>query len=148
MSKQKPPIMDVVVVGSVEWAQARKAAYEMASVLSKEVSALNEVPQIKDAYSPVAWVNICRQLRVVTDGMITMRLLAENKTNKQIYEEAGIDPASVAAYKAWNTMYARNIEQGIKRKITIKAKTHAILQADIDWLHSIGISVSIPEEAA
>jgi len=43
---------------------------------------------------------------VVTDGMTVMRLLAEGKTNAQITEATGIPVGSIAAYKAWNTMYA------------------------------------------
>jgi hypothetical protein len=134
--------MDAVVVGSVEWQTAREAAFRMAAVLHGEISALTEAEEIKDAYSPVAWTNICRQLRVVTDGMVTMRLLAEGKTNETITEETGIPNGSIAAYKAWNTMYSRQIN----RTIRLRMEKDRVRQADLDFLRSIGISVSVPEE--
>jgi len=36
---------------------------------------------------------------------LTMMMLAEGKTNEQIMQDAGIQSGSIAAYKAWNTMY-------------------------------------------
>ena len=48
MAKSKSQIMDAVLVGSIEWATARKAAIEMAAKLQYEVDGLNM--QGKDAY--------------------------------------------------------------------------------------------------
>lgn len=133
--------MDAVVVGSVEWQTAREAAYRMAAALNGEISALTEAEEIKDAYSPVAWANICRQLRVVTDGMITMRMLAEGKSNEAITEETGIGNGSIAAYKAWNTMYARLVNH----KIRLRVENDKVRQADLDFLQSIGITARVQE---
>ena len=143
--KKRARVMDATLVGSVEWEQARKAALDMSRMLSGEVTALSTATEIKDAYSPSAWINVCPQLRVVTDGMIVMRLLAEGKTNAQIARETGIDQGSIAAYKAWNTMYTRDIQRGIERRIKIRSKNDQIMQADIEWLRSIGITVDTPE---
>jgi hypothetical protein len=140
---KKQMYMDAVVTGSVEWQAAREAAYRMVSQLSGEISALTEAAEIKDAYSPTAWLNICRQLQVVTDGMITMRMLAAGKTSEEIAGETGIMPGSIAAYKAWNTMYARQVN----RKIRLRMEKDKIRQADLDFLRSIGVSVNVPEAA-
>lgn len=140
-SAKNQKYMDAVVVGSVEWETARTAAYRMAEALYGEISALTDAEAIKDAYSPTAWMNICRQLRVVTDGMITMRLVADGKTNEAITKETGIAITSIAAYKAWNTMYGRQIN----RRIRLRMEKDRVRQADLDFLRSIGITVNVPE---
>ena len=66
----------------------------------------------------MAWLNICRHLRVVTDGMTVMRLLAEGKSHAQITEATGIQGLSISAYKAWNTMYARRC--GLNELVELK----------------------------
>ena len=134
MAKSKSQMMDAVLVGSIEWATARRAAIEMAAKLQSEVDGLNM--QGKDAYSPMAWLNICRQLRVVTDGMIVMRLLAEGKSNAQITEATGIPVGSIAAYKAW------------KRHITLKGRNDAERQADADFFRSCGIAIDVQQEGS
>ena len=138
--------MDAVLLGSIEWAIARKAAFEMATKLQYEVDGLNM--QDKDAYSPMAWLNICRHLRVVTDGMTVMRLLAEGKTNAQITEATGIPVGSIAAYKAWNTMYAEALIAGVKRHVTLKGRNDAERQADAGFLRSCGIAFDVQQEGS
>ena len=146
MAKSKSHIIDAVLVGSIEWATARRAAIEMAAKLQCEVDGLNM--QGKDAYSPMAWLNICRHLRVVTDGMTVMRLLAEGKSNAQITEATGIPVGSIAAYKAWNTMYAEALMAGVKRHITLKGRNDAERQADADFFRSCGIAIDVQQEGS
>jgi hypothetical protein len=146
MAKSKSHIMDAVLVGSIEWATARRAAIGMAAKLQCEVDGLNM--QGKDAYSPMAWLNICRHLRVVTDGMTVMRLLAEGKSNAQITEATGIPVGSIAAYKAWNTMYAEALMAGVKRHITLKGRNDAERQADADFFRSCDIAIDVQQEAS
>ena len=90
---------------SVQWATALMNLIKLAPRLQPEVDNLDM--QFKDAYSRAAWRNVCRHLRAVSHGMTVMRLLAEGKSNAQITEATGIPALSIAAYKAWNTMYAR-----------------------------------------
>ncbi len=136
-------MMDAVLVGSVEWTKARAAAIEMTAKLQGEVEELQSLLKMQDAYSPVAWLNVCQQLRVVTDGMIVMRMLAEGKSSGQITTETGILPGSIAAYKAWNTMYADSIKRGIHKRIKIKGRTEAEQAADIAFLRTCGISFDL-----
>ena len=77
---------------------------------------------------------------VVTDGMVVMRMLAEGKTNRQITAEAGILSGSIAAYKAWNTMYAASIKRGVHKRIKIKGRIEAEQAADIAFLRACGIA--------
>lgn len=44
----------------VEWEKARQAAAKLESLLSDEVAYLIEGNKIKNVYSPVAWVRMCR----------------------------------------------------------------------------------------
>ena len=146
---RKIKMMDAVLSGSVEWAQARKAAFEMTAKLQGEVDELQSILKMQDAYSPVAWLNVCQQLRVVTDGMIVMRMLAEGGTTRQITAETGILPGSIAAYKAWNTMYAASIKRGVHKRIKIKGRTEAEQAADIEFLRACGITFDLqPRNAA
>jgi uncharacterized protein YerC len=138
--RKKDELMDALLLGNVDWEKARKAAYEMASQLTSEVANLDN---LKDAYSPMAWINICRQLRVVTDGMTTMRLIAEGKNNATISTEAHVTVGSIAAYKAWNTMYLRMLNAGIQRRVPIKGRTKQEKNLDADFLRSCGIEFDV-----
>src|ERR1700743_711786 len=138
MADQKKEILDAVLLGSIEWEQARLAALTMSTQLKGEIDALTDLSQIKDAYSPTAWVNICRQMKVVTDGMTSMRLLLEGKSSAEISRETGINGGSFAAYKAWNTMYKRDIQEGVRKIIQLKGRNKAEQEADAAFLRSCG----------
>jgi hypothetical protein len=140
---KKARMMDAVLRGSVEWAQARKAAMDMTAKLQGEVDELQSILKMQDAYSPIAWLNVCQQLRVVTDGMIVMRMLAKGETTKRITAETGILSGSIAAYKAWNTMYAASIKRGVHKRIKIKGRTEAEQAADIAFLRACGITFDL-----
>ena len=144
-TKARKKVMDAVLLGSVEWSLARNAAIEMTTKLSGEVDQLQSLLKMQDAYSPVAWLNVCQQLRVVTDGMIVMRMLAEGKTNEQITAETGILNGSIAAYKAWNTMYSQGLTQHIERRIKLKGRTEAEQRKDAEFLRSCGIALDVVE---
>jgi hypothetical protein len=138
--RKKDKLMDALLLGNVDWEKARKAAFKMASQLTSEVANLDN---LKDAYSPMAWINICRQLRVVTDGMTTMRLIAENKDNATISTEANVTVGSIAAYKAWNTMYLKMLNSGIQRRVAIKGRTKQEKNLDAEFLRSCGIKFDV-----
>lgn len=136
-------MMDAVLEGSIDWTRARDAAIAMTRSLRGEIDDLQKVMEIKDAYSPIAWLNVCQQLRVVTDGMIVMRMLAEGKAAAQITAETGILPGSIAAYKAWNTMYLRGISSQATRTIKLKGRTEAEQLRDIEFLRACGIAFDL-----
>jgi len=138
--RKKDELMDALLLGNVDWEKARKAAYKMASQLTSEVANLDN---LKDAYSPMAWINICRQLRVVTDGMTTMRMIAEGKNNATISIEAQVTVGSIAAYKAWNTMYLKMLDAGIQRRVAIKGRTKQEKDLDAEFLRSCGIEFDV-----
>jgi uncharacterized protein YerC len=137
---QGKKILDAVLTGSIEWEKAREAAYNMTRNLQGEV---NEIFEQKDSYSPIAWINICRQLKIVTDGMIVMRMVAEGKTNKQITESTGIFTGSIAAYKAWNTMYSRSIAKQQARRVALKGRNDKEKEKDAEFLRSCGIAIDV-----
>lgn len=143
MTNRKAERLDAVLVGSIEWSRARTAAIDMLESLSGEVAQLQRLASTKDAYSPIAWLNICRQLRIVTDGMIAMRMLSEGKTTAQICTETGILPGSVKAYKAWNTMYQQSISRNIQRRIALRGRTEAQQKADAKFLRACGIALDL-----
>jgi|SRR6185437_6217310 len=136
-------MMDAVLAGSIDWTRAREAAIAMTRSLRGEIDDLERVMEIQDAYSPIAWLNVCQQLRVVTDGMVVMRKLAEGKAAIQITAETGILPGSIAAYKAWNTMYLRAVNAQATRSIRLKGRTEAEQQRDIEFLRACGIAFDL-----
>jgi hypothetical protein len=67
-----------------------------------------------NAYGPAAQERIAETLHSCTMGMCINRLLHNGATQAEIAAELECNPAwSVAAFKAWNTMYAR---RGGRRK--------------------------------
>lgn len=145
MLKKNAPVLDVVLLGNVEWSQARAAAFDLLQKLSGEIVDLNKLAATKDAYSPVAWMNICRQLQIVTDGMIVMRMLTAGKSPNEIALETGIAHGSISAYKAWNTMYTRALRANAERRVAVKGHTKAEREADIAFLRSCGIALDVRE---
>lgn len=140
---RKGKMIDAVLVGSIDWAKARNAAIEMTAKLRGEVDGLQSLLAIQDAYSPVAWLNVCQQLRIVTDGMCVMRMLAQGKESRQIAAETGISSGSIAAYKAWNIMYTESIKRGVLKRIKIKGRTAAEQAAAIAFLRMCGIAFDV-----
>ena len=135
--------LDAVVEGGIAWDRAGVAAWMMADQIRGEIKDLENLLTVKDAYSPVAWVALCQHLRTAVHGMMVMRRLALGQTNDQIIAETGISNGSIAAYKAWNTMYLRHITAKAERRIRIKGRTEAERNADIEFLRSCGITFSV-----
>ena len=121
----------------VEWEKAKDAAAKLESLLSDEVAYLIEGNKIKNVYSPVAWVRMCRMLHTLTYGMAVMRMVYEGKTNPEISKATGLPTTVIAAYKAWNTMYSDMIGS----MLAARGKTAKSRQRDLEFLKSIGVSV-------
>ena len=121
----------------VEWEKAKQAAEKLESLLSDEIAYLVEGNKIKNVYSPVAWVRMCRMLHTLTYGMAAMRLVYEGKTNAEIQLAIGLPSNSTAAYKAWNTNYAKMLNT----MFAARGKTEAARKRDLEFLASIGVTL-------
>ena len=121
----------------VEWEKARDAAVKLESLLSDEIAFLSEGNKIKNVYSPVAWVRMCRMLHTLTYGMAVMRMVHEGKTNAEITKATGMPGTVIAAYKAWNTMYS----DMVGGMLAARGKTEEARKRDLEFLASIGVSL-------
>jgi len=65
----------------IEWKKAKEAADKFEAMLASEVAYLTHGDKLKNVYSPIAWVRLCRMLHTLTYGMACMRLVFEGKTN-------------------------------------------------------------------
>ena len=120
---------------TVEWDKAKKAAAKLELMLSDEIAYLTQGNKLRNVYSPIAWVRLCRTMATLTAGMACNRLAAEGKTNQEIREATGVSVGSIAAFKAWNTMYTRDVE----KLLAVKGKTEVQRERDLDFLSSIGV---------
>jgi hypothetical protein len=57
--------------------------------------------------------------------------------------QTGILPGSIAAFKAWNTMYVDATRRGVQQHIRIKGRTQAEQNADIEFLRACGIAFDL-----
>ena len=121
----------------VEWEKAREAAAKLESLLSDEVAYLTEGNRIKNVYSPVAWVRMCRMLHTLTYGMTVMRMVFEGKTNAEITTATGLPVTVIAAYKAWNTMYG----DMVGGMLAARGKSEKARKRDLEFLASIGVTL-------
>lgn len=121
----------------IEWEKARVAAEKLESLLSDEVAYLIEGNKIKNVYSPMAYVRICRMLHTLTYGMAVMRMVYEGKTNAEITKATGLLGTVIAAYKAWNTMYS----DMIGKMLVARGKTEEARKRDLEFLASIGVTL-------
>lgn len=122
---------------TIEWSRAGEAAHKLQAALASEISYLTDGINLRNVYSPIAWIRTCRAIRTVTDGMICMRLAAQGKSSHEIHRETGIARGSIAAYRAWNTMYADAME----RSLAARGKTEKQRQADLEFLQEIGVQL-------
>jgi hypothetical protein len=95
----------------VEWKAAQKATHRLQRMLADEIAYLIEDNKRQNAYSLFAWVRLCRAISTLTSGMACMRLTFEGRNNAEIEAATGLRSNSIAAYKAWNTMYACDAEK-------------------------------------
>jgi hypothetical protein len=127
----------LMVSPKVEWALGEKAFQDLNKVLSDEITYLTIDVEIRNAYSPIAWARLCLGIRHLTQGMATIRLHCEGKTNKEIEAQTGVDVRRIAAFKAWNTQYKKSIH----RALTIRGRNKEQRKADLKFLRSIGVSI-------
>lgn len=80
---------------------------------------------------------------MATNGIITMRMVSEGKTNEEITAQTGISSSSIGAYKAWNTMYTASINQEVSRRVALKGRNEIEQNADAEFLRSCGITFSV-----
>jgi hypothetical protein len=122
---------------TVEWKKARDAAERLTGMLADEVSYLTDGDKLKNVYSPIAWIRLCRAIATLTAGMAVMRLVFEGKTNDDIQQMTGLPRTIIAAYKAWNTMYSR----AVRKVLAAKGKTEEQRKRDLEFLASNGVKL-------
>lgn len=135
--KPKATIEKIVINSNVEWELAIAGIAELKRALDTEIENLRTKPEIKNAYSPITWAKLCRQVHHVTDGMTSVRLSIEGMTSEQVQATTGIHRLRVAAFKAVNTRWVKAVRHTIEIRW---AKAEERIR-DIAWLKSIGISV-------
>lgn len=128
----------IKVLDQVDWLTAERGINDMIATLRNELADLRTNTTIQNAYSPVTWVKLCRQIQHVREGMTCVRMASEGKTTEEIGKLTGIDSHRIGAFRAWNTIWKRAIE----RVLTIKFRNEQERQSDIEFLRSIGIAVN------
>lgn len=141
MQKQASKESNVTVSNRVEWPLAEAEFERLHMVLTDEIAYLTSDAELRNAYSPIAWVRLCQGIKHLTEGMAAIRLHCEGKSNEEIAEATGVNTRRVGAFKAWNTQYKR----AINRTMRLKGKTEEQRKADIAFLRSVGVSI-IDEE--
>ena len=135
--KEKVKIEKVEISATVEWGNANLGVKELQRLLEAEVTHLQSNPGIRNAYSPITWVKLCRSIKHVTEGMTAVRLSVEGMSASEINEATGIATRRIGAFKAWNTVW----KKAVNRYMTLKWRKAEERSADIAFLISIGISV-------
>lgn len=135
-NKDKLKVEKIGVSAEVEWTAAKAGLDELHARLAAEITYLETTDAIRDAYSPITWVKMCRYLKHATEGMAAVRLSVEGKTAQEIHTITGIPTSRIGAFKAWNTIWKKSIA----KMITIKWRKEQERLADIAFLRSIGIS--------
>jgi hypothetical protein len=95
----------------VEWEAAQKATHRLQRMLADEITYLIEDKKGENAYPLSAWVRLCRTISTLTAGMACVRLTREGRNNTEIAAVTGLHNNSIAAYKAWNTIYGCDAEK-------------------------------------
>lgn len=93
-----------------DWEAAEQAAIRLSKLLSREVGHLRRRHGFRNAYLPFAFLRFNRLITTLDSGMECMRMVFEGHTNYEIQQSTGLSIGTIAAYKAWNTMYSRNIQ--------------------------------------
>jgi hypothetical protein len=136
-NKENMQVERIEISPAVEWQKARAGIEELRRLLDSEVIHLAQSDEIKNAYSPITWVKLCRAIRHVTEGMTAVRLATEGKPTAVIEAMTGIRPSRIGAFKAWNTRWRK----AIKHYLTLQWRKQEERTADIAFLRSIGIAV-------
>jgi hypothetical protein len=106
-----------------DWEAAEQAAIRLSNLLSREVGYLRTHHGFRNAYLPFAFLRFNRLITTLDSGMECMRMVFEGKTNYEIQQSTGLSVATIAAYKAWNTMYSRNIHLLLASKANSKRRS-------------------------
>lgn len=121
----------------VEWCVAEEAIGNLQRMLSGELAHLAANEAIRNAYGPIAWLRLCRTVSHVIEGMAVVRLASAGATNDQIKEATRVDPLRIAAFKAVNTKWCKQL----KRRIDIRWRREEERQREMEFLRSIGVLV-------
>jgi hypothetical protein len=127
----------LTVSARVEWPKAEAEFGRLRAILSDEIAYLMSDAELRNAYSPIAWVRLCQGVKHLTEGMAAIRLHCEGKTNEEIAATTGVNTRRVGAYKAWNTQYKR----AINRTLRIKGRNKEQREADIAFLRAVGVAI-------
>ena len=96
--------------------------------LENEIEWLMAV-NLRNTYSPVAWVRLNREFLTVLRGMQCVRLRILGKSAAEIQAETGLSRQTIATYTDWNAMCGRAID----RYLAARGKTKK-QQADRQFL--------------
>ncbi|SRR5260370_34470209 len=116
MDKKKVTVEQLPVSPAVEWDAAERGLADLQKALALEINQLQTRSEIRNAYSPITWLKLCRSIKHATEGMAAVRLSVAGKTNAEISDATGIKPLRIGAFKAWNTIYRK----AIARTITLR----------------------------
>jgi hypothetical protein len=136
---------DMAINAKVELRIAAMQVDNLSEQLRNETSQLLGSDAIKNAYSPSAWIRLSLILRSVTRGMAIIRMHASGKSQAEIEAATGCTSTEIAAYKAWNTMYASGLGLKIQPPVVgkngkVSKKRQAKYDSDIAFLKSCGIA--------
>jgi len=134
----------------IELQIAAQQTENLSKQLQAESCLLSTSKTIQNAYSPAAWIRHFMIQRSVIRGMAINRMVAAGKTMAEIQAETNCTTSEIAAYKAWNTMYAKSFglsiqppKPGKNGKVSKKRQTKN--EADMAFLKSCGIQVEEEE---
>ena len=97
-----------------DWKAAREAAVKLARLLTEGAEQRGQNHSFSNAYLPIAFFRCRKLINTLNSGMECVRLVFEGKSNAEIKDATGLSTGTVAAYKAWNTMYSRRIMLALK----------------------------------
>jgi DNA-binding CsgD family transcriptional regulator len=125
-----------VANAKIELAIAELQARKLKQQLENEIEWLM-AGNLRNAYSPVAWVRLNREVLTALRGMQCMRLRAQGKSPAEIQGETGLSRQTIAAYTAWNTMYGRAID----RYLVARGKTEKQQETERKFLADCGVTL-------
>jgi hypothetical protein len=103
-----------------DWKAAREAAVKLARLLTEGAEQRGQNHSFSNAYLPIAFFRCRKLINTLTSGMECVRLVFEGKSNAEIKDATGLSTGTIAAYKAWNTMYSQNIKLAIRVKAAMR----------------------------
>jgi hypothetical protein len=137
MAKPELKKEKIAINADVEWDVARQGINQLKNLLDAEITYLGTDSTVRNAYSPLTWVRLCRTINHLTEGMAAVRLATNGYTTSEIHTMTGISVLRIAAFRAVNTRWVRAIEH----YLTIQWRRHEERHADIAFLRSVGIAV-------